>query len=177
MSAIYMCVCVCVCVCVFCRIQTHSCTGHWADWSREREHTLGTLFVARTKCTEHMSQKALFHCRSALRYTNTGSLRGTSGGKHSRTWKTPGQTRLYFHEECERQLWTECDALRGRERDTVLQRRCILKQDLPAYLRRMYGCGCLHGLEIVRQWDNVQKEALGGGWVVQISYRLLMREK
>lgn len=108
---------ICVCVCVFCRIQTHSCTGHWADWSREREHTLGTLFVARTKCTEHMSQKALFHCRSTLRYTNTGSLRGTSGGKHSRTWKTPGQTRLYFHEECERQLWTECDALRGRERE------------------------------------------------------------
>ncbi len=156
MSAMCVCVCVCVCVyvcvcvcmCGFCRIQTQtpSCTGHWADWSHEREHTLCTLFVARTKCTEHMSQKALFHCRSALGYTNTGSLRGTSGEKHSRTQKTPGQTCLYLHEECERQPWTEWDALRGKEGErTVLQRRCILKQDLPAFLRCMYGCGCLHG--------------------------------
>lgn len=114
--------------------------------------------------------------------TQTEGLGGARLGKSTAEGrKTPSQTLLDLSELENRSVsdsrrlnvmhsWLE------REGETHRERHCILKRDVPAYLRRMYGCGCLHE-EIVRRRDNVQKEALGGGRVLQISYRLLRREK
>ncbi|KAL1269734.1 hypothetical protein QQF64_032023 [Cirrhinus molitorella] len=81
--------CVCVCVDTDPDFQLHRSLGRLV--TRAGTHS-GHFLLLEQKARKHFST-----AQTALRYTNTWSLRGTPGEKHSRAQKTPGQARLFPH--------------------------------------------------------------------------------